>query len=1146
MGGFQRGILPWQTIKMGLGSFAINLAPLLFPSTVELDPSSVSGTAADGTPLVQTAQPLFDGLSEITAFGNATRITIVDETLGDATYGEVIGGFDTSNVSGTNIAANWTDAFGNFSIPVNAGAFTTNGLKTVELYATDNAGSVSNKITLQFTLNVPNITPPTVPVTPTLELAPYDVTGAPGYTNIATPNFIGVTSPNVTVGLLLNFSGTLSSGSASVTDINNLTGLAVGDAVTGTGIPSGTTILSINSLTDTITLSANATASGLQSLAAANATATSDSNGNFTLTFPNPTSESGTFTVEAIASNKVGSSGISTPVTFTILIGQPSAPSNFSLKQSDDSGIVGDNITDVRKPHFIGTAEPNVAVELFEQGIPTIWATTTTDIQGNFSVQLPFNLTNGQISLYVEVTDLAGNLSNPSNTLTITVVSTVSDYNYNSQAASNPALFSRDTTDNQLQWLVQTAAAAPPPWFGSSGVTYAFGPSDAVPFPGDFDGDGYTDLAYYQLSTAKWYLDDSTQGTSSFQLGTPNSSLPVVGYFNANAPEEVGAYTVVNGQGVWTIASSITGLKTVTFPQVALQGDTPVPGDYLGLGYDQIAIYRGSTGQFLVLNPTNGQTVVLDPFAFSGTLSSGSASVTGINNLMGLAVGNTVTVTGIPSGTTILSVNSSTDTITLSANATASGAQSLRSLPQDLSSLVPVPGAYDNLAYFNAGETEQTEAAVYDPTAGVFTILGPNGVYTVGGFEPGDIPAPADYSGSGSIQPVVYRPNTGQFIGANATVIATFGQSNDIPLTAPLSYRLPSSDPPASNATQLSVQTQPLAPLTAGTSFKLMVAAEDQYGNLDSSFVGHVSVALPPGSSATLGGTTTVVAIKGVATFSGLTLSPSSSPVSLLVTSTGLKGTMTNPISIASPPTSTVAALPATTTTASFTVSWSGSDGQGPGIASYNIYVSDNGGSPTLWQSGTTKTSATYTGQAGHTYGFYSVATDNLGLVQPTPASAQATTEVVLTQPPLPLVTMTNVQDKTNSKHRVTQIILTFSGAVNMTEAQSASTYELIEANKKGLFTGKGAKVITVKPAVYNAADDEVTLTPAVALTTPVELIVYGTGPNGLHDSQNRYIDGNHDGVAGGNAVAILKKGGVTINAVPAGPLAIKRRGAKR
>jgi len=1018
----------------GQGAFAINLAPMLFPSTVALDPSSVSGSAADGTPLVTTSQPLFDGLSEISAFGNTTWISIVDETVGDPTYGEVIGGFNPANGVPAPSASNSTNFLGNFSIPVNAGAFTSNGLKTVELYATDDAGSVGNKITLSFTLDVAGITPPTAPVTPTLELAPYDVTGAPGYTNVPTPNFIGVTSPDATVELLQ-----------------------------ANGQPFNPVVIT-----------------------------TSDSNGNFTLTFPNPTSQSGTFTVEAIASNNVGSSGTSTPVTFTILIGQPSPPSHFSLAPSDDSGIVGDNITDVRKPHFIGTVddaqgnpEPNVSVELFVATTPpssTIWDTETTNSQGTFSVQLPFNLTNGQISVYVEVTDLAGNRSNPSSTLTITVVSIVSDYNYNSQAASNPALFSRDTTDNQLQWLVQTAGAAPPPWFGSSGVPYAFGPSNAVPFQGDFDGDGYTDLAYYQLSTAKWYLNDSTQGTSSFQLGTPNSSLPVVGHFDINGPDELGAYTVVNGQGVWSIVSATTGLRTVTF---GLAGDTPVPGDYLGLGYDQIAVYRPSTGQFLVLAP-NGGTDVFD-----------------------LGVGSS----------------------------------------PDLSSLVPVQGNY-NPFYNGTTWIENTEAAVYDPVAGVFTILGPNGVYTVGGFQPGDIPAPADYSGSGSIQPVVYRPNTGQFIGANATVIATFGQSNDIPLAAPLSYRLP-TDPPSSHATQLFVRTQPMSPLTAGTSFGLVVVVEDQNGNVDPSFDGMVSVAIFSGPGSTLGGTTTATVanghlVHGVATFSNLTLTQSSSPVSLQVSSPGLMGTMTNPISIASPPTSTVAALPATTTTttttASFPVSWSGSDVYGPGIASYNIYVSDNSSTAyTLWQSDTTKTSATYTGQAGHTYRFYSVATDDLGLVQPTPASAQAKTKVVLAPPPPPVVTMTNVQDKTNKKHQVTEVIVTFSGAVNMTEAQSISTYELIAAGTGGSFTAKSAKVIKINSAVYNATTHTVTLTPApFTLSKAVELVVDGVAPNGLQDSAGRYIDGTHDGVA------VLKKGGVAINAVPAGPIAIKRQRARR
>lgn len=93
-------------------------------------------------------------------------------------------------------------------------------------------------------------------------------------------------------------------------------------------------------------------------------------------------------------------------------------------------------------------------------------------------------------------------------------------------------------------------------------------------------------------------------------------------------------------------------------------------------------------------------------------------------------------------------------------------------------------------------------------------------------------------------------------------------------------------------------------------------------------------------------------------------------------------------------PTSSVGTLPAFSSS-TFTVSWSGSDDTGgSGIASYDIWISDDGGPVGLWLLNTTDTSATFTGQIGHTYGFYSVATDNVGNVQATPTAAQATTEV--------------------------------------------------------------------------------------------------------------------------------------------------------
>ena len=93
------------------------------------------------------------------------------------------------------------------------------------------------------------------------------------------------------------------------------------------------------------------------------------------------------------------------------------------------------------------------------------------------------------------------------------------------------------------------------------------------------------------------------------------------------------------------------------------------------------------------------------------------------------------------------------------------------------------------------------------------------------------------------------------------------------------------------------------------------------------------------------------------------------------------------------PPASAVQPLPSTESQVAFPVSWSGTD-VGSGIVSYNVYVSDNGGAFLLWQPGVTTTTATYTGQPGHLYGFYSIATDGAGNVQPAKTAADTATTV--------------------------------------------------------------------------------------------------------------------------------------------------------
>jgi hypothetical protein len=152
---------------------------------------------------------------------------------------------------------------------------------------------------------------------------------------------------------------------------------------------------------------------------------------------------------------------------------------------------------------------------------------------------------------------------------------------------------------------------------------------------------------------------------------------------------------------------------------------------------------------------------------------------------------------------------------------------------------------------------------------------------------------------------------------------------------------------------------------------------------------------------------------------------------------------------------------------------------------------------------------------------------------------------------PLPLVTMAAVCAVTNKKHRVTQILISFSGALNTGEADRLATYRLVTAGKQGPFTAKTAKVIKIRSAVCNPENNTVTIIPKkrFSLRKPVQLQVSAQAPSGLHDSLGRLIDGDHNGQPGGNAVATLQRSGATINGAayptplpfPFPPLSLRR-----
>ncbi len=92
-------------------------------------------------------------------------------------------------------------------------------------------------------------------------------------------------------------------------------------------------------------------------------------------------------------------------------------------------------------------------------------------------------------------------------------------------------------------------------------------------------------------------------------------------------------------------------------------------------------------------------------------------------------------------------------------------------------------------------------------------------------------------------------------------------------------------------------------------------------------------------------------------------------------------------------PESAVEALPEYEVDKDFTVKWNGSDA-GSGIFSYTVFVSENDSAYYPWITDTHDTSAVFSGDAGVTYKFYTVASDSAGNKEAAPGSYDAKTRV--------------------------------------------------------------------------------------------------------------------------------------------------------
>ncbi len=172
-------------------------------------------------------------------------------------------------------------------------------------------------------------------------------------------------------------------------------------------------------------------------------------------------------------------------------------------------------------------------------------------------------------------------------------------------------------------------------------------------------------------------------------------------------------------------------------------------------------------------------------------------------------------------------------------------------------------------------------------------------------------------------------------------------------------------------------------------------------------------------------------------------------------------------------PVSAVVSPQGETTSTSFVVTASGNDpkatdgGTAAGVASMAIYESEDGGAFGFFATVTPASpSAMFTGQAGHTYGFYSIATDNAGNVQPTPTADQATVQILN---PLSISSITAVSPNPRSTP-VSAVQVTFSVPIN-TGSPTSNAVTLTDDGNSVALSGITFTLVTGTTSTYAVGD---------------------------------------------------------------------------
>lgn len=298
----------------------------------------------------------------------------------------------------------------------------------------------------------------------------------------------------------------------------------------------------------------------------------------------------------------------------------------------------------------------------------------------------------------------------------------------------------------------------------------------------DRSNDGKADPTFFTPSTGIWSVLNSAGGTNSLTFGQLGDTI-TPGDYTGDGQTDVSTYRSTTN--TWFYSTSQTSPQTnVTYVPWGVAGDVPVPGDYDRDGISDVAVWRPTDGRYYTLRSSDSTF-----FAYKWG-ANGDTPVTGdYDGDLVTDFGVVRTVGGSRQWYVVMSNFGYGFTLGCPSTAPFCGPNLTWGLTTDRI----VTGDFDGDARADIAVFRPSDGTWYYRRSGTVTASGALG--TPAGFVwggPGDIPQPADYDGDKRTDFAVFRPTTGVWHISNSTngtyasaSTPSWGTATDQPATSP-------------------------------------------------------------------------------------------------------------------------------------------------------------------------------------------------------------------------------------------------------------------------------------------------------------------------------------------------------------------------